>query len=177
MINDNKNKKLSRKRRRRIERRNKINDDMKLILNKIKSEMKMKNVDKNKHLEILLVRIKYADKPDKLGSASRELNEIQGIDKNLHEIKDEILLDYGGTFEMVGNLKVGDQIKQTHIRFRNINDYENYINAVNEGYDAEDAIFTGYIYKLDTPIFNKVKRSEYGNSCDFRKQIIEYRGN
>ena len=105
------------------------------------------------------------------------MNKIQVIDKNLQEIKDEILLDYGGTFEMVGNLKVGDQIKQTHIRLRNIKDYEYYINAVNEGYDAENAIFTGYIYKLDTPIFKKVKKSEYGNSCDFRQQFIEYRGN
>ena len=48
---------------------------------------------------------------------------------------------------MVGNLKIGDQIRQTHIRFRNISDYEAYINAIDEGYDAEDAIFNGYIYK------------------------------
>ena len=45
---------------------------------------------------------------------------------------------------MVGNLKVGDQIRQTHIRFRNIADYEAYINAIDEGYDAEDAIFNSY---------------------------------
>ena len=38
----NENKKLSRSRRRRIERKNKIIDDMKLILNKIKSEKKKK---------------------------------------------------------------------------------------------------------------------------------------
>ena len=49
---------------------------------------------------------------------------------------------------MVGNLKVGDQIRQTHIRFRNIDDFEAYINAIDEGYDAEVAIFNGYIYKL-----------------------------
>ena len=34
----NENKKLSRNRKRRINRRNKLNDDMKLLLNKIKSE-------------------------------------------------------------------------------------------------------------------------------------------
>ena len=48
---------------------------------------------------------------------------------------------------MVGNLKVSDQIRQTHIRFRNIDDFEAYINAIDEGYDAEDAIFKGYNYK------------------------------
>ena len=73
----------------------------------------------------------------------RELNKIEVINKNLHEIKNEILLDYVGEFEMVGNLKVGDQVRQTHIRFRNIEDYGAYINAIDEGYDAEDAIVNG----------------------------------
>ena len=78
----------------------------------------------------LLVRIKYADKPDKLESVLNEINKVQGIDKNLHEIKQEILKDFVGGFEMVGNLKVGDQIRQTNISFRNIDDYESYINSI-----------------------------------------------
>ena len=152
---------------------------MKLLLNKIKSEKKKKNknLDKNKQLEILLVQIKYADNPNKLQNALKELNKIQIIDKNLHEIKNEILQDYDGTFEMVGNLKVGDQIRQTHVRFRNKNDFEASINSIDEGYDADDCIFNGYIYKIDTPQFNKVNRSQYGNGCSFDKIIIEYRGN
>ena len=40
MINNNENKKLSRNKKRRNERKNKINNDMKLILNKIESEKK-----------------------------------------------------------------------------------------------------------------------------------------
>ena len=178
MINDNENKKLSRNAKRRINRRKKSNDDMKLLVNIIKSEKRKRNnkFDKIKQLEILLVRNKYADKPDKLQSALKELSKIQGIDKNLHEIKQEILQNYIGTFEMFGNLKVGDQIRQTHVRFRNMDDFEAYINSIDEGYDAEDATFNGYIYKIDTPIFNKVKRSEYGNGCDFKHEIIEYRG-
>ena len=40
MIRSNGNKKLSRNRKRRIDHRNKINDDMNLLLNKIKSEKK-----------------------------------------------------------------------------------------------------------------------------------------
>ena len=179
MIFNNENKKLSRNRKKRIDRKNKMNDDMKLLLNKIKSEKKKKNknFDKIKQLEILLVRIKYADKPNKLESALKELNKIEVIDKNLHDIKNEIIQYYIGTFEMVGNLKVGDQIRQTHVRIRNMDDFEAYINSIDEGYDAEDANFNGYIYKIDTPQFNKVNRSQYGNGCDFKHEIIEYRGN
>ena len=179
MIINNENKKLSRNRKRRIERKNKINNDMKLLLNKIKSEKKKnkKNLNKIKQLEILLVNIKYANNPNKLQSELKELNKIQVVNKNLHEIKQEILKDYNGEFEMVGNLKVGDQIRQTHIRFRNISDYESYINSIDQDYDSEDAIFNGYIYKLNTPQFNKVNRSQYGNGCSFDKIIVEYRGN
>ena len=71
---------------------------------------------------------------------------------------------------MVGSLKVGDQIRQTHIRFRNINDYEAYINAIDQDYDADDAIFNGYIYKLNIPHFNKISRSQYRNGCSFDKK-------
>ena len=77
---------------------------------------------------------------------------------------------------MVGNLKVGDQIRQTHIRFRNMDDFESYINCIDEGYDADDSIFNGYIYNLNTPQFNKVNRSQYGNGCSFDRKIVEYQG-
>ena len=169
MMAINENKKLSRNRKRRIERKFKMNDNMRLLLNKIKSEKKKKNknIDKIKQLEILLVNIKYANDP----------NKIQVVDKNLHEIKNEILLDYEGVFEMVGNLKVGDQIRQTKIRFRNMDDFEVYINSIDQDYDSDDTIFNGYIYKIDTPQFKKVNRSEYGNGCSFDKIINEYRGN
>ena len=178
MIINNETKKLSRNRRRRINRRNKLSSDEKLILNKIKSEKKKKNrnFDKIKQLKILLVNIRYVNDPEKLYNALKELNKIQVIDKNLHEIKQEILLDYTGTFEMVGNLKVGDQIRQTHIRFRNMDDFEAYINSIDQDYDSDDSIFNGYIYKIDTPQFKKVNRSQYGNGCDFKHEIIEYRG-
>ena len=133
---------------------------MRVLLNKIKSEKKKKNknLGKIKELEILLVKIKYANDSNKLHSALRELNKIQVNDKNLHEIKQEILLDYTGEFEMVGNLKVGDQSCQTHIRFRNKDDFEAYINSVDQDYDSDDSIFKGYIYKINTPQFNLKKQ-------------------
>ena len=156
-----------------------MNDDIKFILNKNKSEKKKKykNFDEIKQLEILLFRIKYADKTDKLESALRELNKIEVIIKNLHEIRSEIILDYTGEFGMVGNLENGDQIHQTHIRFRNFDDYEFYINAIDQDYESEDAIFNGYFYKIYTPRFNKVNRSQYGNGCVLKHEITEYRGN
>ena len=178
VITNNENNKLSRNTKRRIQRKNKMDDNMKILINKIKTEKKMKNknLDKIKQLEILLVKIKYANNSNKLQSALKELNKIQVVNKNLHEIKQEILQDYEGEFELVGNLKVGDQIRQTHIRFRNISDYEAYINSIDERYDADDCIFNGYIYKINSPQFNKVNRSQYGNGCSFDKIIIEYRG-
>ena len=78
---------------------------------------------------------------------------------------------------MIGYLKVGDQIRQTNSRFKNMDDFESYINSFDEGYDAEDATFNGHIYKIKTPKFNKVNRSQYGNGCDFRHETIEYQGN
>ena len=89
------NKKLSQNRKRRIERKLRMNDDMKFILNKIESDKKKKNekLDIIKQLEKLLVKIKYANNPNKLQSESKELNKIHVVNKNLHEIKQEILLD------------------------------------------------------------------------------------
>ena len=152
---------------------------MKSLLNKIKSEKKKKNknLDLIKQLETLLVNIIYANDPNKLENALKELNKIQVVKKNLHEIKQEILIDYEGVFEMVGNLKVGNQNGQTHISFRNMDDFERYIYSIDEGYDADDCIFNGYIYTLNTPQFNKVNRSQYGNGCSFDKITVEYRGN
>ena len=175
MIMKNENNKLSRNRKKRIERRHKIDNNMKLLLKKIKTEKKKKNknFDKIKQLETLLVKIKYANNPVKLQSALKELSKSQFVDKNLHEIRNEMLEDYTGNFEMVGRPKVGDQIRQTHIRFRNFTDYEAYNNSIEEGYDAEDAIFNDYNYKTKTPQFNLVNRSQYGNGCDFKHEIVE----
>ena len=146
----NQNNKLSRNRKRRIERRTKIDDKKKSLLNKIKTEKKKKkkNNDKIKELEKELVKNKYSNNTDKLQSELEELNKIQVANKNLQEIKQEMLVDYTGEFEIVGNLKIGDQIRQTPVRFRNIDDYEAYISAIDEGYDGEDAIFNGYFYRI-----------------------------
>ena len=44
---------------------------------------------------------------------------------------------------MVGDLKVGDRILEAHTRFKNIANYEAYINTIDQDYNSEDAIFNG----------------------------------
>ena len=52
-------------------------------------------------------------------------------------------MDFTGELEVVGNLSLGDQIREAHIRFRNLDDFESYVNANDEGYEAGEAIFIG----------------------------------
>ena len=69
---------------------------------------------------------------------------------------------------MDGDLKVGDRIRRTVLRSKNMDKFEAYNNSIDQDYDAEDAIFNVCIYKIDTPQFNEVNRSQYGNGCDFK---------
>ena len=48
---------------------------------------------------------------------------------------------------MVGSLVIGDQIRQTQLRFRNITDYGRDINAIDQDSEPDDALFKGHIYK------------------------------
>ena len=73
---------------------------------------------------------------------------------------------------MDGRLKIGDHIRETKTRYRNIEAYEGFINSIDIDYDSEDTIFNGYIYKSNTLQFNRVNRSQYGNGCDFKHRII-----
>ena len=42
---------------------------------------------------------------------------------------------------MDGDLKVGDQIRKTVTRFKNMDNFEAYINSMDRDYDSEDATF------------------------------------
>ena len=94
----------------------------------------------------------------------------------LHEIKNEILQSYTGDFELNGSMINGPIEHKTNIRFKNMDDFESYINAIEIDYDSEDVIFTGYVYKLNTPQFNVVKRNAYAKGTNFLQEIVEYRG-
>ena len=144
MMMNNENKKLSRNRKGEMERKFEMDNKMESLMNGNNSETNNKNIEKLEKLEIELVKINYANIPNKSQNDLKELNRIHVFDKHIHEIRHEMLLDYAGEFEMVGRLKIGDQIRTTHIRFRNNNDYEAYIKSIDEGYGADDAIFNGY---------------------------------
>ena len=89
----------------------KIDQEVKSISNIIKTEKKRKkNIDKIRQLEIESVKIKYVDNPNKLQSDSKELHEIQVVDKNLHPIRNGILRDYASEFEMIRKISIVDQI-------------------------------------------------------------------
>ena len=84
--------------------------------------------------------------------------------------------EYKVDFQMVGKIKIICQIRQTHIRFWNVTDYEHYVNSIDEGYGVEEAVFNGSIYKIITPQINSVTRSKYGIGCDLKDRTIEYYG-
>ena len=58
-----------------------------------------------------------------------------------------------------------------------MDDFGRYINAIDERYETEFGLFNRYLYKINTPQFNSVNGSQYGNGCDFKHEIFEYRGN
>ena len=73
---------------------------------------------------------------------------------------------------------VGEVEQKTNIRFKNVDDFESYNTAMdNNGYDSDDVIFTGWLYKLNTLEFKKANRSPYGRGTDFKQDIVEYIGN
>ena len=62
------------------------------------------------------------------------------------------------------------------MRFKNMDDFESYITAIDIDYDSEDVTFTGYVCKLNTPEFKVVKRSAYGKGTNYMQETVEYRG-
>ena len=69
------------------------------------------------------------------------MNKRKFYDMILHEIRDKVLKGYNGVFEIVGTMVVGGNFQKTHIRFRNIKDFETYINSLDEnGYESDDSI-------------------------------------
>ena len=69
---------------------------------------------------------------------------------------------------------IGPIEHETNIRFKNMDDFESYKNAIDIDYDSEDVTFTGFVYKLITPQFNVVKRSAYAKGTNYMQEIVEY---
>ena len=66
---------------------------------------------------------------------------------NLHETKNEILEEYTDDFELIGSMLIGQIEQKRNIRFKNIDDSEHYINAMDVDYDSENNIFIGCLYE------------------------------
>ena len=52
---------------------------------------------------------------------------------NLHEIENEILEYYTRNFELIGSIMIGEKEQKTKIRFKNVDDFETYVNAIDNG--------------------------------------------
>ena len=73
---------------------------------------------------------------------------------------------------------IGEIGQKSNIGFQNVDDFETYVNATNNsGYDSDDGNFTAWLFKLNTPEFNEVRRSQYDRGTDFKQDIVEYKGN
>ena len=57
----------------------------------------------------------------------------------MHDIKKETLVDYTGDSEIVGSLIIGESFRNTHIRYKNLDDYEAYFNSIDVAYISEGA--------------------------------------
>ena len=73
-------------------------------------------------------------------------NKIYVNSLNLHEIKIEVLQCYTEDFELNGLKIFGPTELKTNIRFKKMDDFGSYINAIDIDCDSEDVTFTGYIY-------------------------------
>ena len=135
-------------------------------MNQIRKQNKMKEGKKNIVEDVDLGRFFELATSDKI-----YVNNL-----NLYEIKNEILQNYTGDFELKGKMIIGPVEHRKNIRFKNMDDFERYINAIDIDYDSEDVNFTGYVYKLDTPQFKVVRRSAFGKGTTYMQEIVEYLG-
>ena len=135
-------------------------------MDQIKKQNKMKDDKKNLVEDIDLARF------FELATS----NKTYVNNSNLHEIKNEILQGYTGDFELNVLMIIGPIEHKTNIRFKKMYDFGSYINAIDNDYDSEDVTFTGYVYKLNTPQFNVVRRSAYCRCTNYMQKIVEHHG-
>ena len=77
---------------------------------------------------------------------------------------------------MIGDPNIGNHKQTTAMRFKKIAQFESYINSIDMNYGAEETTSTAYIFKLNTPNFNKFNRSKYGKRLDFKQVFLEVIG-
>ena len=153
--------------------KNELSKRRKLIRKQIESNKETKQIERRQKGENIVEYINIG-RVFELATTNRKY--VNGL--NLHEIKNEFLEDYTCDFELIGSLLVGEVEQKTNIRFKNNDDFESYIFAIdNSHYDSDDVVFTGWLYKLNTPDYKKVNRSQYGRGTHFKQDNVEYVGN
>ena len=96
----------------------------------------------------------------------------------LHELRNQTIADYTGGFETISDDFIGEHKPAAALRFKNIGHYESYIFTIDKDYaDDVDTIFTGQLYRVNTPEYNILSRSEYGKGTDFKINVVEVIGN
>ena len=107
-----------------IRKQNESNREIKRNERRQKRENIVEDIDIGRFFELATTDRKY----------------VNGL--NLHEIKNQILEDYTGDFELIGSMLVGEVEQKTNIRFKIVDDFESYIIAIdNSGYDSEDFFY------------------------------------
>ena len=79
--------------------------------------------------------------------------------------------------ELVESMLIGEKEQKTRIRFKNFDNFVTYINFIGVDYDFEDVIFTGCLYKLNTPVLIRLNRAQYGRGTDFKQNFVKFFGN
>ena len=149
-----------------------LNKRRKLIRKQTESNKKMKQNERRQKREILIEADIDLGRFFEIATSNKTyVNNL-----NLHEIKNEFLQDYTSDFELNGKAGIGPVEHKTIIRYKNMDDFEGYINAIDVDYDSEDVSFTGYVYKTISPHFKNVKRSAYGKGTNYMQEIVENHG-
>ena len=72
---------------------------------------------------------------------------------------------------MIAGMLIGEKGQKTNIIFLKIDNFENYINAIDVNYISEDVVFTEWLLELNTAEFDEVKRSQYVRGRDFKQEV------
>ena len=64
--------------------------------------------------------------------------------------------------------------QKTNVRYRNTDDFESYLNAIDIEYVSKNVTFNGCGFILNTLQFNNVNRSAYGRGTNYMKKFFEY---
>ena len=79
-------------------------------------------------------------------------------------------------FELNGNIKINNEMRKTTMRFKNIDDFDKYIEMIDRKYDIDDdIIYEGDLHIIEKE-FNKVNRSNFGKGSNHLYDILKYHG-